>query len=220
MWTVSTGRPPGGRMRPSPSFLSVSFRFRRRSAPRRYGWLNAMPAATDRSNGRPQTSRISSILSDVGQPRGLRPEIPFRYLRCSGGAQSRRRARLSVAWVCGCRIGTVLRGRCKMPATGSAPAKFSVPDPSSASRHDAAPLLANTAWYVMPASQAKALGLTSYLRRSEPTGKVRRLYSGVCHRWVRRRRTDRDGERHAVVCQGGETHCDTRRPGGASSAFD
>ena len=41
------------------------------------------------------------------------------------------------------------------------PAMFSVHDPSNASRHNVAALLANTAWYVMPDSQALALGLTS-----------------------------------------------------------
>ncbi|HYL76871.1 MAG TPA: hypothetical protein VEU96_21825 [Bryobacteraceae bacterium] len=43
----------------------------------------------------------------------------------------------------------------------AAPGMFLVPDPSNTSRHNIAALLANTAWYVMPASQAQALGLSS-----------------------------------------------------------
>jgi uncharacterized protein (TIGR03437 family) len=39
------------------------------------------------------------------------------------------------------------------------PAIFAVADPSTPSRHNVAALFANTAWYVMPASQAAALGL-------------------------------------------------------------
>jgi len=46
-----------------------------------------------------------------------------------------------------------------MSAAG--PAMFIVPDPSNASRRNIAALLANTAWYVMPVSEAQALGLTS-----------------------------------------------------------
>ena len=45
--------------------------------------------------------------------------------------------------------------------SASAPAMFIVPDPSNATRHNVAALLANTAWYVMPASQAQAFGFTS-----------------------------------------------------------
>jgi len=46
-----------------------------------------------------------------------------------------------------------------MSAAG--PAMFIVPDPSNASRRNIAALLANTAWYVMPSSEAQALGLSS-----------------------------------------------------------
>jgi uncharacterized protein (TIGR03437 family) len=44
-------------------------------------------------------------------------------------------------------------------AGAAAPAMFLVPDPSNTSRHNVAALTANTAWYVMPASEAQALGL-------------------------------------------------------------
>jgi uncharacterized protein (TIGR03437 family) len=57
--------------------------------------------------------------------------------------------------------------KAKFQSAGAAgPGIFAVPDPSNASHHIAAALLANTAWYILPASLAQTLGLPSCAGRS------------------------------------------------------
>lgn len=57
-----------------------------------------------------------------------------------------------------------------VPGGGAAgPGIFQVADPSDSSRHNAAALFANTAWLVIPASQAKAFGIPSCAGQSAAT---------------------------------------------------